>query len=231
MQVKPQEVSADKATTPRYDTIVIRGATGKEVPRTVDGGEVVSWAVGHKLAALDALEGFVGDIAAGNCNIPSPVSIQAGSALDLMRRREVLGWDAEEASSAAPVDWQTAVQRAQATARKVFGETNDDAMQAIEYMTSLLLVNAPAAPQAIWTPVAQHTPECRHECTTSHRMISDTVLVTNAAELTNLGLAHLKDNGEWQVYDGEYDFMNPESITHWMPMPASPAKQAQGGAA
>ena len=53
MQAQTPEVSAEKATTPRYDTIVILGATGKEVPRTVDGGEVVS---GSHDDAIQAIE-------------------------------------------------------------------------------------------------------------------------------------------------------------------------------
>ncbi|WP_165495931.1 DUF551 domain-containing protein [Phytopseudomonas daroniae] len=230
MQVNQPQGGAAEPTTPRYDTIVIRGATGKNVPREVDGGEVVSWAVGHKLAALDALEEFVDDMASGNCNIPSPLTAQASSALDLMHRREALGWDADEPSEAAPLDWKSAVARAKATARKVFGETNDDAMQAIEYLTALLLVDAPADPTQQWIPVTHRLPECRHECTTDHLMVSDSVLVTDDSSLQNLGMAHLKDTGEWTVYEGEHDFMNPENITHWMPMPSSPRKQAQGGA-
>ncbi|WP_431483697.1 hypothetical protein [Pseudomonas solani] len=96
MQVNPQEVSAEQATTPRYDTIVISGATGQEVPRTVDGGEVVSWARGHELAAGDALLEFVTYVADGDCGISEELSMKAREALDLMARRSRLGWDADE---------------------------------------------------------------------------------------------------------------------------------------
>ncbi|MDF3188838.1 hypothetical protein [Pseudomonas paracarnis] len=139
MQVNPQEVSADKATTPRYDTIVIRGATGKEVPRSVDGGEVVSWARGHELAAGDALLEFVNYVADGDCGISPELSDKARKALDLMERRSRLGWEADK----QPEDWQASVNRAAQTAREVFSESHDDAIQAIEYMQALLHLAAP----------------------------------------------------------------------------------------
>lgn len=139
MQVNPQEVSAEKATTPRYDTIVIRGAIGKEVPRTVDGGEVVSWARGHELAAGDALLEFVSYVADGDCGITPVLSAKARSALDLMERRNRLGWEADE----QPEDWQASVNRAAQTAREVFSGSHEDAIQAIEYMQALLQQAAP----------------------------------------------------------------------------------------
>lgn len=143
MQVKPQEVSADKATTPRYDTIVIRGATGDTIPREVDGGEVVAWSRGHGLAAMDALEEFVTNLAGGNCNQPTHLTHGAMNAINLMRRRNAIGWDADEPSTQPPADWKSAVASAVATARKVFGQSNDEAMQAIHYLEGLMLVNEP----------------------------------------------------------------------------------------
>lgn len=139
MQVNPQEVSAEKATTPRYDTIVIRGAIGKVVPRTVDGGEVVSWARGHELAAGDALLEFVNYVADGDCGIGPGLSAKAREALDLMERRSRLGWEADK----QPEDWQASVNRAAQTAREVFSESHDDAIQAIEYMQALLQLAGP----------------------------------------------------------------------------------------
>lgn len=88
-----------------------------------------------------------------------------------------------------------------------------------------LMANEPAAHQPAWIPVTERTPQCRHECTSTHQMVSDTVLVTDSSNPQSLGLAHLQADGEWNVYDGEYDFMNPQSVTHWMPRPADPAKQ------
>lgn len=142
MQVNPQEVSAEKATTPRYDTIVIRGATGKDVPRSVDGGEVVSWARGHELAAGDALLEFVNYVADSDCGISPELSAKARKAIDLMERRSRLGWDADE----HPEDWKASVNRAAQTAREVFSESHDDAIQAIEYMQALLQMAAPVVP-------------------------------------------------------------------------------------
>lgn len=89
--------SGNEAAAVRYDTIVVRNATGHGVPHQVDGGEVVAWSRGHELAAMDALEQFVDDLAAGDCDVPEHVTSRAVEALDLMRRRRELGWDADEA--------------------------------------------------------------------------------------------------------------------------------------
>lgn len=139
MQVSQPKEGGAEASTPRYDTIVIRGATGKEVPRTVDGGEVVSWARGHELAAADALLEFVNYVADGDCGISPELSAKARKALDLMERRNVMGWDADE----HPEDWQASVNRAAHQAREVFSGSHDDAIQAIEYMQALLQLAAP----------------------------------------------------------------------------------------
>lgn len=139
MQVQTPEVGAEKASTPRYDTIVIRGATGKDVPREVDGGEVVSWARGHELAAGDALLEFVNYVADGDCGITPELSTKARKALDLMERRSRLGREADE----QPEDWPASVNRAAQTAREVFNGSHEDAIQAIEYMHALLLQAAP----------------------------------------------------------------------------------------
>ncbi|MCF6782615.1 hypothetical protein [Stutzerimonas stutzeri] len=139
MQAHTPEVSAEKATTPRYDTIVIRGAIGKVIPRTVDGGEVVSWARGHELAAADALLEFVNYVADGDCGIGPELSAKARKVLGLMERRSVMGWEADE----SPEDWQASVHRAAHQAREVFSGSHDDAIQAIEYMQALLQRAAP----------------------------------------------------------------------------------------
>lgn len=95
MQVNQPQSSTAEAITPRYDTIVVRGAKGDNVPKEVDGGEVVSWARGHSLAAMDALEHFVEDLAAGDCSYPDTVVKRAQSALDLMACRLEGGWGEE----------------------------------------------------------------------------------------------------------------------------------------
>lgn len=139
MQANQPQGGSAKASTPRYDTIVIRGATGKDVPREVDGGEVVSWARGHELAAGDALLEFVNYVADGDCGITPGLSTKARKALDLMERRSRLGWEADE----QPEDWPASVNRAAQTAREVFNGSHEDAIQAIEYMHALLLQAAP----------------------------------------------------------------------------------------
>ncbi|HHX7089748.1 TPA: hypothetical protein ACVGOR_002135 [Pseudomonas aeruginosa] len=139
MQANQPQGGSVKASTPRYDTIVIRGATGKDVPREVDGGEVVSWARGHELAAGDALLEFVNYVADGDCGITPELSTKARKALDLMERRSRLGWEADE----QPEDWPASVNRAAQTAREVFNGSHEDAIQAIEYMHALLLQAAP----------------------------------------------------------------------------------------
>ncbi|EPS7389815.1 hypothetical protein [Pseudomonas aeruginosa] len=139
MQANQPQGGSAKASTPRYDTIVIRGATGKDVPREVDGGEVVSWARGHELAAGDALLEFVNYVADGDCGITPELSTKARKALDLMERRSRLGWEADE----QPEDWPASVNRTAQTAREVFNGSHEDAIQAIEYMHALLLQAAP----------------------------------------------------------------------------------------
>ena len=155
MQAQTPEVSANKATTPRYDTIVIRGATGQTIPKQVDGGEVVSWSVGHGLAAMDALEEFVDDLAAGNCHQPAHLTQAAAEAMNLMRRRRVLGWDADEPTGQPPADWKTAVAWALATARHVFEGCDEETSNAIEYLAALMLTSEPVdtteQPHTGWT--------------------------------------------------------------------------------
>lgn len=230
MQAQTPEVSSKKANTPRYDTIVIKGAKGQNVPKEVDGGEVVAWSVGHGLAAMDALEEFVDDLAAGNCHQPAYLNQGAADAMNLMRRRRVLGWDADEPTGQPPADWKTAVAWAVATAHHVFEDCEEEARNAIEYLAALMLASEPEQPIARWIPVTETLPECSHECTTDHLMVSDSVLVTDCTSLQNLGMGHLKDDGQWKVYEGEHDFMNPDSITHWMPMPKMAKAKVKGGA-
>ena len=98
MQVNQPKGGNAEATTPRYDTIVIRGALGNTVPKEVDGGEVISWSRGHELAAMDALEEFVVDLAAGDCSYPTFIAERAQTALDLMKQRRTVGWATEPLS-------------------------------------------------------------------------------------------------------------------------------------
>ncbi|MNP28965.1 hypothetical protein D3C76_1219700 [compost metagenome] len=74
---------------------MIRGAQGKTIPREFDGGKVVSWSRGHDLAAMDALESFVTAIAGGELDDLEEIQTGAERALELMRRRSSIGWDAD----------------------------------------------------------------------------------------------------------------------------------------
>lgn len=69
-----------------------------------------------------------------------------------------------------------------------------------------------------WVKCSERLPECNHECTTDYTMVSDTVLVTDSSEHASLGMAHMRKDGTWKLYGGDYDFMRPETITHWQPM-------------
>ena len=160
MQVKPQEVSADKATTPAAELRLVTVEQLKKIHRELDACQKVIWLAG-------------------------------------CRPRVPGGFDPAYVTGA------------------------QEQLQVIE----ALLANEPAAHQSAWIPVTERTPQCRHECTSTHQMVSDTVLVTDSSNPQSLGLAHLQADGEWNVYEGEYDFMNPESVTHWMPRPADPAKR------
>lgn len=140
MQAHQPQGSTEQATTPRYDTIVIRGAKGKTVPKMVDGGEVVAWSQGHDLAAMDALQELVDDLAAGNCSYPAELTARASQTLAHMERRRKLGWDADEPE----LTWSAAVEKAKGTALQVFDGCHDEALQAIEYVTALLIECTPA---------------------------------------------------------------------------------------
>lgn len=75
-----------------------------------------------------------------------------------------------------------------------------------------------------WIKCSDRLPECPHECTSDHTMVSQTLLVTNAADRSSLGMAHMRADGSWKLYGGDYDFMIPDEVTHWMPVPANPTE-------
>lgn len=77
-----------------------------------------------------------------------------------------------------------------------------------------------------WIAVSERLPECPHECTTDDAMVSDTLLVTDARDQGSLGMGHMRADGTWKLYGGDYDFMHPEQVTHWMPLPPAPGSAA-----
>lgn len=102
MQVNQPQSGTAEATTPRYDTIVVLGAQGNVVPKEIDGGAVVSWSRGHELAAMEALEEFVQDLATDDTTYPAFVTERAKAVLTLMRQRRAIGWVAEAALIECP---------------------------------------------------------------------------------------------------------------------------------
>lgn len=82
-----------------------------------------------------------------------------------------------------------------------------------------------------WIKCSERLPECPHECTSDHTMVSQTVLVTCGESMHTLGMAHMREDGTWLMYGGDHDFMNPDKVVYWMPLPATPYKQARAKAA
>lgn len=102
MQLNETQESTATAAAPRYDTLVVRGAVGSVVPKEVDGGEVVSWSSGHELAAMEALEEFVQDLAIDDTTYPAFIAERAEAVLTVMRQRREVGWAAEAALIECP---------------------------------------------------------------------------------------------------------------------------------
>lgn len=76
----------------RYDTLVIKNATDKAVPREAAGGQVVSWAAGHALAEMHPLEVLVKALAEGYMLCSEEVCEEARRALDLAARQRRAGY-------------------------------------------------------------------------------------------------------------------------------------------
>lgn len=82
----------------RYDTLVIKNATDKTVPREAAGGQVVSWAAGHALAEMNPLEAFVRALADGDMFCSDEVEEEARRVLDLSARQRDAGYVEDEQS-------------------------------------------------------------------------------------------------------------------------------------
>lgn len=102
-------------------------------------------------------------------------------------------------------------------------------LKEIEALIASAATVAPAAQVPEWISVSARLPECLHECTTDETMVSHTVLVTDEHDLASLGLGHMRADGTWKLYGGDYDFMSPDPVTHWMPLPAAVKPVAKGG--
>ncbi|WKW34355.1 DUF551 domain-containing protein [Pseudomonas viridiflava] len=68
-----------------------------------------------------------------------------------------------------------------------------------------------------WIKCSDRLPECPHECTSDETMVSNTLWVTDSSDPGSMGMAHMRKDGSWKSYGGDYDFMVPDTITHWMP--------------
>lgn len=77
-----------------------------------------------------------------------------------------------------------------------------------------------------WISVKDRLPMCFYECADAGMDISKTVMVSNEDSYPSIGFAHIRDDGKWVVYKGEYDFMMPDKITHWMPTPSHPKDES-----
>lgn len=79
-----------------------------------------------------------------------------------------------------------------------------------------------------WISVEDGLPPCDFEfCETGER-VSNAVLIHSAATYGfNMGMGHVNEDGVWNVYSGEHDFMNVLMVTHWMPLPELPVKECE----
>lgn len=73
-----------------------------------------------------------------------------------------------------------------------------------------------------WISVEDRLPECPHEYTADDTMVSQSVLICDSSMWPCIGMGHMVEGGKWTLYGGEHDFMWPETITHWMPLPEAP---------
>jgi len=79
-----------------------------------------------------------------------------------------------------------------------------------------------------WISVDERLPEFRHECTSSGCEVSDSLMVygESAFGAKGCGFGHARDDGSWATYEAEYDQLTVVKVTHWMPLPPSPASES-----
>ncbi len=73
-----------------------------------------------------------------------------------------------------------------------------------------------------WISVNDRLPDCPHEYTSDDTMVSQSLLICDASMWPCVGMGHMVEGGKWTLYGGDHDFMHPETVTHWMPLPGSP---------
>lgn len=79
-----------------------------------------------------------------------------------------------------------------------------------------------------WIACRERLPDCPHE--DNDGMLSQSVLVCDENAMPSLALGHMREGGTWELYGGDSDCMHPKTITHWMPWPDSPRRQAEAAA-
>lgn len=78
-----------------------------------------------------------------------------------------------------------------------------------------------------WISVEDELPPCDFEFCETGEHVSNVVLIHSAATYGfNMGMGHVNEDGVWNVYSGEHDFMNVLEVTHWMPLPDAPQEPA-----
>jgi hypothetical protein len=55
-------------------------------------------------------------------------------------------------------------------------------------------------------------------------MVSHSLLLTSIHDLGSLAMGHMRKDGSWKLYGGDYDFMDLETVTHWQLFPAPPTE-------
>lgn len=72
-----------------------------------------------------------------------------------------------------------------------------------------------------WVDINASTPPTNYEHEGSY--ISQSVMVTDSEYHGHyIGFGHINDIGEWFIYQSDADFMSPEKVTHWQPIPRPP---------
>lgn len=79
-----------------------------------------------------------------------------------------------------------------------------------------------------WVSVEDRLPPCDFEFCETGEQVSSVVLIHSAATYGfNMGMGHVNEDGVWNAYSGEHDFMNVLNVTHWMPLPDAPQEPAK----
>lgn len=94
----------------------------------------------------------------------------------------------------------------------------------------LICLAKEAKAQAVpkWVSVEDRLPPCDFEFCETGEQVSNVVLIHSAATYGfNMGMGHVNEDGVWNAYSGEHDFMNVLNATHWMPLPDAPQEPAK----